>query len=57
MAKELSDKAYNTLLLLKRARFLMADYPNNVDDKTIIEVCREIIRVLINRSTKREGFF
>jgi len=37
------------LLLLKRAGFLMADYPNDVDDKTIIEVCREIIRVLINR--------
>lgn len=43
---KLSDKAYNTLTLLRRASFLMNDYPNNVEDDEIETVCNEIANYL-----------
>jgi hypothetical protein len=42
----LSDKAYSTYLLLKRASFLMTDYPNDTSDEDIEKVCKEIVSYL-----------
>jgi hypothetical protein len=48
----LTDKAYNTLTLLKRANFLMSDYPNDASDKDIKEVCEEIYKYLNEQEIK-----
>jgi hypothetical protein len=43
---ELSNEAYNSYQLLKRAGFLMPDYPNDVPDDVIVDVCQEILNYL-----------
>lgn len=50
MMKELTNDAYNAYKLLKRAGFLMENFPEDVSDEKIEKICYELSNYLKERN-------